>query len=174
MINVKGQNEIAWVYDYPTGMETAAEQNKPAMIYVHEQWCPRCRNMDQNTWNNTEVMKLSVSFVNINVLGTEQGTLYNYSKPPLVIFTDPQGKTLLKRNEELNASEVAALQRQVLAQAPFTTNPSNTAKPSFASSSASSSASAKAAGVPGFEAILSVASIAVASLLLSQIHQRRH
>ncbi len=168
-VNVKGQNEIAWVYDYPTGMKTAAEQNKPAMIYVHEQWCPRCRNMDQNTWNNTEVVKLSASFVNINVLGIEQGTLYNYSKPPLVVFTDPQGKTILKRNEELNASEVAGLQRQVLAQAPFTTTPSS----SVASPSASSSASAKAAGLPGFEAILSVASIAVAALVLSQIRQRR-
>lgn len=173
-VSVKAQNEIGWVYDYPTGMQTAAEQNKPAMIYVHEQWCPRCRNMDQNTWNNTEVVKLSASFVNINVLGTEQGTLYNYSKPPLVVFTDPQGKTILKRNEELSASQVAALQRQVLAQAPFTSTPSNTAKPSLASPPASSSASAKAAGVPGFEAIFSVASIAVAALVLSQIHQRRH
>lgn len=173
-VSVKGQNEIAWVYDYPTGMKTAAEQNKPAIIYVHEQWCPRCRNMDQNTWNNTEVVKLSASFVNINVLGTEQGTLYNYSKPPLVVFTDPQGKTMLKRNEELNASEVAALQRQVLAQAPFTATPSNAAKPSLASSSGSSSAPAKAAGVPGFEAILSVASIAVGALVLLQFHQRRH
>jgi thiol:disulfide interchange protein len=168
-VNVKAQNEIAWVYDYPTGMKTAAEQNKPVMIYIHEQWCPRCRNMDQNTWNNSEVVNLSASFVNINVLGTEQGTLYNYSKPPLVVFTDPQGKTILKRNEELSASEVAALQRQVLAQAPFKTTPSSTPKPSL-----SSSASAKAAGVPGFEAILSVASIAVAALVLSQIQQRRH
>jgi hypothetical protein len=162
---VKAQDEIGWVYDYPTGMQMAAEQNKPAMIYVHELWCPRCRNMDQNTWNNTEVVKFSTSFVNINVLGTEQGTLYNYTKPPLVVFTDPQGKTILRRNEQLSASEVAALQRQVLAQAPFTSTPSNT--------TASSSTSAKAAAVPGFEAILSVACIGIAALVSLQIGQRR-
>ena len=48
-VGVKAQNEVAWVYDYPTGMKAAAEENKPAMIYIHEDWCPRCRNMDQNT-----------------------------------------------------------------------------------------------------------------------------
>ena len=110
--SVKAQNEIAWVYDYPTGMKTAAEKNKPVLIYIHEQWCSRCRNMDQNTWNNTEVVALSSSFVNINVLGTEQGKLYNYSKPPMVVLTDPQGKVLERYNAELSASEVTALQRK--------------------------------------------------------------
>jgi hypothetical protein len=28
-VSVKAQNEVAWVYDYPTGMKTAAEKNKP-------------------------------------------------------------------------------------------------------------------------------------------------
>jgi thiol-disulfide isomerase/thioredoxin len=175
--SVKAQNEVAWVYDYPTGMKEAAEKNRPAMIYIHEQWCPRCRSMDQNTWNNSEVVALSSSFVNINVVGTEQGTLYNYSKPPLIVFTDPQGKVIVKQNAELSAREVTALQRQVLAQAPFpspspTPNPSNTPAPTANTATVSPSTSAKAVGVPGFEATFSVACIVIVAFVLSRIGQR--
>jgi hypothetical protein len=175
--SVKAQNEIAWVYDYPTGMKTAAEKNQPVMIYIHEPWCPRCRNMDQNTWNNSEVVALSSSLVNINVLGTEQGILYNYSNPPLVVVTDPHGKVLEKHNAELSATEVTALQRKVLAQAPFpspspTANPSSTPAPTTNTATISPSNSAKAAGVPGFEAISSVASIVIAAVALTLIGKR--
>jgi thiol:disulfide interchange protein len=161
-VSVKAQNEIAWVYDYPTGMKAAAEENKPVMIYIHEAWCPRCRNMDQNTWTDGEVIQLSSNFVNINVVGTEQGTLYNYSKPPLIVFTDPQGRVIVKQNAELSASQVTALQRQVLAQAPTPTPTAN-------ATAITPSVSAKAAGVPGFEAIPSIVGISIAALVLSRI-----
>ncbi|MFZ0011107.1 MAG: thioredoxin family protein [Halobacteriota archaeon] len=173
-ISVKAQNEITWVYDYPTGMKAAAEEDKPVMIYIHEDWCPRCRNMDQNTWTDGEVIQLSSNFVNINVVGTEQGTLYNYSKPPLIVFTDPQGRVIVKQNAELSASQVTALQRQVLAQAPFssssaTGNPSTTRTPTTNATAITPSVSAKAVGVPGFEAIPSIVGISIAALVLSRI-----
>jgi len=176
--SVKAQNEVAWVYDYPTGMKTAAATNKPVLIYIHEQWCARCKNMDQNTWNNTEVVALSSSFININVLGTEQGNLYNYSKPPLVVLTDPQGKVLEKHNVELSASEVTALQRKVLAEAPFashspTANPSNTPAPTSSTSLVGPSNTGKAAGVPGFEAIPSFAGIMIAVALTLVVQRFR-
>ncbi|MGB9371003.1 MAG: thioredoxin family protein [Halobacteriota archaeon] len=173
-VSVKAQNEIAWVYDYPTGMKAAAEENKPVMIYIHEDWCPRCRNMDQNTWNDGGVIQLSSNFVNINVVGTEQGTLYNYSKPPLIVFTDPQGRVIVKQNAELSASQVIALQRQVLAQAPLssssaTGNLLTTSTPTTKATAINSSVSAKAAGVPGFEAIPSIVGTLIAALVLSRI-----
>ena len=173
-VSVKAQNEMPWVYDYPTGMKAAAEENKPVMIYIHEDWCPRCRNMDQNTWTDGEVIQLSSNFVNINVVGTEQGTLYNYSKPPLIVFTDSQGRVIVKQNAELSASQVTALQRQVLAQTPFssssaTGNPSTTPTPTANSTAINPSVSAKAAGVPGFEAIPSIVGISIAALVLSRI-----
>ena len=111
--------------------------------------------MDQNTWNNTEVVSLSSSFVNINVLGTEQGKLYNYSKPPMVVLTDPKGKVLEKYNTELSASEVTDLQHKVLAEA-STVSPSSTSK---------------ATGVPGFEAVPAFAGIMIA-VALRQVVQR--
>lgn len=159
-VSVKAQNEITWVYDYQTGMKAAAEENKPVMIYIHEEWCPRCRNMDQNTWTDGEVVQLSSNFVSINVVGTEQGTLYNYSKPPLIVFTDPQGRVLVKQNAELSASQVTALQRQALAQAPSTN-----------ATAITPSVSAKAAGVPGFEAIASIVGISIVALVLSRIRK---
>jgi thiol:disulfide interchange protein len=167
--SVKAQNEVAWVYDYPTGMKIAVEKNKPVLIYIHEQWCPKCKNMDQNTWNDKEVVALSSNFINISVLGTEQGRLYNYSKPPLVVLTDPQGKVIEKRNEELSASDVAALQRKVLAQTAsvsLSPTPSNTSMLTSTASTIRPSNSAKAASVPGFEATLSVTGVLVAVVLM--------
>jgi thiol:disulfide interchange protein len=160
-VGVKAQNEVAWVYDYPTGMKAAAEENKPAMIYIHEDWCPRCRNMDQNTWTDSEVIQLSSNFVNINVVGTEQGTLYNYSNPPLIVFTDPQRRVIVKQNAELSASQVTALQRQVLAQEPATN-----------ATAGNPSVSTKAAGVPGFEAIPAIVGISIIALVVSRICKR--
>ena len=173
-VSVKAQNEMTWVYDYTTGMKAAAEENKPVMIYIHEDWCPRCRNMDQNTWTDCKVIQLSSNFVNINVAGTEQGTLYNYSKPPLIVFTDSQGRVIVKQNAELSASQVTALQRQVLAQTPFssssaTGNPSTTSTPTANSTAINPSVSAKAAGVPGFEAIPSIVGISIAALVLTRV-----
>ena len=173
-VSVKAQNEMPWVYDYPTGMKAAAGGNKPLMIYIHEDWCPRCRNMDQNTWTDGKVIQLSSNFVNINVAGTEQGTLYNYSKPPLIVFTDSQGRVIVKQNAELSASQVTALQRQVLAQTPFssssaTGNPSTTSTPTANSTAINPSVSAKAAGVPGFEAIPSIVGISIAALVLTRV-----
>jgi hypothetical protein len=114
--------------------------------------------MDQNTWTDGGVIQLSSNFVNINVVGTEQGTLYNYNKPPLIVFTDPQGRVIVKQNAELSASQVMALQRQVLAQAPLssssaTGNLLTTPTPTTNATAINPSVSAKAAEVPGFEAI---------------------
>ena len=38
---ISAQNEINWVYDYPTGMKMARTENKPVMIFIYEEWCPR-------------------------------------------------------------------------------------------------------------------------------------
>jgi hypothetical protein len=148
------------------------------LIFIHEQWCSKCKNMDQNTWNNTQVVALSSSFININVVGTEQGHLYNYSKPPLVVLTDPQGKVLERYNTELSATEVTALQRKVFAEAPFassspTASPSSTPAPTSNISTVGPSNSAKATGVPGFEAIASVAGIMIAVTLTLVVQRFR-
>ena len=112
------------------------------------------------------------------MLGNEQGKLYNYSKPPLIVLSDPQGKVLEKYNTELSASEVTALQRKVLAEAPFashspTSNPSNTPAPTSNTSTVGPSYSAKTAGVPGFEAILSVAGMMIAVALTLVVQRFR-
>jgi hypothetical protein len=166
------QNEINWVYDYPTGMKKAQAENKPVMIFIYEEWCPRCRYMDQTTFMNHDVIQLSSNFVNIKVIGTQQGTLYNYTAPPLVVFTDPYGKALITRNIELSAGDVLGLQRSVLASAPFP-SPSGAAEKSVIASnsplnSASASAEKKGPAIPGFDAILAISAVLSVALLASK------
>ena len=169
---VSMQNEINWVYDYPTGMKKAQAENKPVMIFIYEDWCPRCRYMDQTAFMNHDVIQLSSNFINIKVIGTQQGTLYNYTAPPLVVFTDPNGNPLIKRNTELSAGDVLGLQRSVLASAPFP-SPSGAVETSVTVSnsplnSTSATAEKKGLAIPGFDAILAISAVVSVALLASK------
>ncbi len=169
---VSMQNEINWVYDYPTGMKKAQAENKPVMIFIYEEWCPRCRFMDQTTFMNHDVIQLSSNFVNIKVIGTQQGTLYNYTAPPLVVFTDPYGNPLITRSTELSAGDVLGLQRSVLASAPFP-SPTGAIQTSVIVSnsplnSASATAEKKGLAIPDFDAIVAISAVVSVALLASK------
>jgi hypothetical protein len=169
---VSMQNEINWVYDYPTGMKKAQAENKPVMIFIYEEWCPRCRYMDQTTFTNHDVVQQSTNFINIKVIGTQQGTLYNYTVPPLVVFADPNGNLLVKRNTELSAGDVLELQRNVLASAPFpgssgAVETSVTAR-NAPQNSVSPTADKKGLAIPGFDAILAISAFVSIALVASK------
>lgn len=168
---ISAQNEINWVYDYPTGMKMARVENKPVMIFIYEEWCPRCRNMDQTTFVNNDVIQLSSKFVNIKVIGTQQGTLYNYTTPPFVVFTDPKGNVLVTRNTELSAGDLIGLQKNVLASAPFP--PPSTATDTSVMTSPSqlnpnSAAGKKDSEIPGFDAVIAISAFVSVVFVVSK------
>jgi len=168
---ISAQNEINWVYDYPTGMKMARTENKPVMIFIYEEWCPRCRNMDQTTFVNNDVIQLSSKFINIKVIGTQQGTLYNYTTPPFVVFTDPNGNVLIKRTTELSAGDLIGLQKNVLASAPFPP-PSAATDTSLITSPSplnpQSTAEKKDSQIPGFDAVFAILALVSVVLVLSK------
>jgi len=172
---ISAQNEINWVYDYPTGMKMARTENKPVMIFIYEEWCPRCRNMDQTTFMNNDAIQLSSKFVNIRVIGTQQGTLYNYTMPPLVVFTDPSGNVLVTRNTELSAGDLIGLQKNVLASAPFP--PSAAANASIITSSSplnlTSTTEKKDGQIPGFDAVFAILAFVSVVLVLSKYRRKK-
>jgi len=172
---ISAQNEINWVYDYPTGMKMARTENKPVMIFIYEEWCPRCRNMDQTTFMNNDVIQLSSKFVNIKIIGTQQGTLYNYTMPPFVVFTDPSGNVLVTRNTELSAADLIGLQKNVLASAPFP--PSAAANASIMTSSSplnlTSTTEKKDSQIPGFDAVFVILAFVSVVLVLSKYRRKK-
>ena len=173
---ISAQNEINWIYDYPTGMKMARTENKPVMIFIYEEWCPRCRNMDQTTFVNNDVIQLSSKFVNIKVIGTQQGTLYNYTMPPYLVFTDPSGNVLVTRNTELSAGDLIGLQKNVLAFAPFP--PSAAANASIITSSSplnlTSTTEKKDSQIPGFDAVFAILALAAVVLVLSKYRGKKN
>ena len=172
---ISAQNEINWVYDYPTGMKMARTENKPVMIFIYEEWCPRCRNMDQTTFMNNDVIQLSSKFVNIKIIGTQQGTLYNYTMPPFVVFTDPSGNVLVTRNTELSAADLIGLQKNVLASAPFP--PSAAANASIITGSSplnlTSTTEKKDGQIPGFDAVFAILAFVSVVLVLSKYRRKK-
>jgi len=173
---ISAQNEINWVYDYPTGMKMARAEHKPVMIFIYEEWCPRCRNMDQTTFVNNDAIQLSSKFVNIKVIGTQQGTLYNYTIPPLVVFTDPNGNVLITRNTELSAGDLIGLQKNVLASAPFPP-PSAATDTSLITSPSpvnpQSTAEKKDSQIPGFDAVFAILALVSVILVVSKYRLKK-
>jgi hypothetical protein len=100
--------------------------------------------------------------------------LYSRTLKAGLLPNNPQGRVIAKQNAELSASQVMALQRQVLAQAPLsssstTGNPLTTPTPTTNATAINPSVSAKAAEVPGFVKRSLVVGILIAALVLSRI-----
>ena len=88
------------------------------------------------------------------MVGAQRGRLYNDSKPPLIVFTDPQEGVIVEQNAELSASQVTTQLRQVLAQESFSSTSATGNPPT-------TNVSTKAAGAAGFEAIPAVLGILI-------------
>jgi len=90
------------------GQRLAKEQNKPAMIVIHKDWCPACKALKPRFAKSRDIEQLSHNFVMINVENDEEPKT-DY-KPdggyiPRILFTDPKGQLIKevfnKKREEM-------------------------------------------------------------------------
>jgi len=82
-------------------LSESAEKNKPVIIDFYANWCAPCRELDQITFHQPDIVKLSQDdFIMIKVDLTKQGNQdydyllkkYNVKGVPTVIFIDNLGK----------------------------------------------------------------------------------
>lgn len=69
--------KIHWIHDLDSALVLANQENKPLMIDFMAEWCPPCQKMEVTTFNQTEVIQKSASFVPLRIDVDKQGEIAN-------------------------------------------------------------------------------------------------
>lgn len=101
LLGSNGQQSIRWEHRFDEAMKKARAANKPVMIDFWADWCSWCHRLDQTTYVDPVVVKLSEGFVAVKV-DTEGGKKnqeialqYNVATLPTITFITPGGRQIL-------------------------------------------------------------------------------
>jgi thiol-disulfide isomerase/thioredoxin len=95
---------ISWVHRYDEAIKKAKAARKPIMIDFWADWCGWCKRLDQTTYVDPAVVKLSHDFVALKLDTDARGKnqeialRYNVSTLPTIAFITPAGRQVLRLN----------------------------------------------------------------------------
>ncbi len=89
-------SHLNWVYDEPTALETAVNEDKLVMLDFYATWCGACNELDHKTFSDQRVVDRLEGYVTVKIdfSAKVDKTLkekYNVPGLPVVIFMDGQG-----------------------------------------------------------------------------------
>ena len=85
---------VVWHDDYAGAIRLAQEQNKPALLAFHAEWCASCQQMKRTAYHDPAVIEAVKDFIPIIVDTDKQESLaqqYGITFLPTYIVTDPRG-----------------------------------------------------------------------------------
>ncbi|MFH0794093.1 MAG: cytochrome c biogenesis protein CcdA [bacterium] len=95
---VGDENSWDWIHSEVEGLKLAAAEKRPAIIDFFAEWCAPCKELDEKTFSNSEVIEAGKDFVHIKVdltqLSDENVELmekYKVQTIPTVIFINKEG-----------------------------------------------------------------------------------
>lgn len=101
LLGSNGQQAIRWEHRFDEAVKKARASGKPIMIDFWADWCSWCHRLDQTTYVDPVVVKLSEQFVAVKV-DTEGGKKnqeialhYNVATLPTITFVTPGGRQIL-------------------------------------------------------------------------------
>jgi len=96
------QPGIRWEKPFEAALRRAKSEGKPMMVDFWADWCSWCQRLDQTTYVDPRVVKLSADFVTVKV-NTEGGLReaavadrYNVDSLPTIMFLSPAGHPILR------------------------------------------------------------------------------
>ena len=111
-------SKIAFVNDFATGVQTAAEQSRPVLAFFTLPQCSSAQQMMETTFCDKEVCKLSQRFICILVDSSQNTALCeerNVSGFPTILLLSSQG-TEIQRLSGRQGADQLSVQMQVALQ----------------------------------------------------------
>jgi thiol-disulfide isomerase/thioredoxin len=95
---------VRWEHKFEEALKKARAAQKPIMVDFWAEWCGWCHRLDQTTYVDPAVVKLSAQFVpvKVNTEGSaresEIALRYNVSSLPTIAFLSPSGRLITRLN----------------------------------------------------------------------------
>jgi thiol-disulfide isomerase/thioredoxin len=95
---------IRWERQFADALKKARQAKKPVMVDFWADWCSWCHRLDQTTYVDPAVVKLSDDFVAVKVdtegdpKGAAVAVRYDVTSLPTIAFLSPHGRPLMRLN----------------------------------------------------------------------------
>jgi thiol:disulfide interchange protein len=110
--------DIAWEKSVSKAQKMAKTQKKPLMVDTYTTWCYWCKKLDESSFKDAKVVKLSKSFVPLKIDAEAEGAKlaekYEVDGYPTILFIDANGKLLKRIGGYVEGPELAKEMQSVL------------------------------------------------------------